>query len=212
MGTNVKSILFCTTSLCLWCYILHFISIEKTLMVRCEFYTLRGHQVLEFTPVPICKESPRTWSYNPSWPKTGPISPLPSLERATWDLFQDLSDSGVPSPDLGTPWTYCSWHSEECMDSFSCKSSDHMKSKLCPQNIAVQINAPFISLSCIKQNLLRFLFWWNGQMEQEIIQDPVHTEGESFQTRGIPVAWWRWIQSCNIPRRIRQLIFRKYLC
>lgn len=162
MGINVKSVLFCTTSLCLWCYILHFSSLEKILMVRCEFYTLGGHQVLELIPVPICKEPSKTRSQNLSWPKTGPISSLPALQRATWDLFQDPSDSGVPSPDLGTPWTYCSWHTEECTDSFCCKSSDHIKSKLCPQNIAVQINSPFISLSCIKQNLLRSLFWWNG--------------------------------------------------
>lgn len=30
MGTNVKSVLFCTTALFLWCYILYFISLEKT--------------------------------------------------------------------------------------------------------------------------------------------------------------------------------------
>lgn len=131
-------------------------------MVRCKLlYTGRtsGFGIL---PVPICSEPSRTGSHNPSWPETGSIYSLQILQRKTWYLFQDLSASGVPC--LG-PWntmdilllTYWGIHS------FCCKNSDHMRFKLCPQNIAVQINVAFIPLFCIKQYLLRSLFWWNGR-------------------------------------------------
>lgn len=95
---------------------------------------------------------------------------LKLVPSTPWKLFREQPATSswtsltVVSHVLGfeTPWTYCSWHTEECTDRFFWKSSDHMKSKLCPQNIAVQTNTPFISLSWINQYLLRSVFWWNG--------------------------------------------------
>lgn len=108
-------------------------------------------------------------------------------------------------------WRCCFWHSEEYIDKFCSKSSGHLKFKLCPQSAAIQINVPFLALASTS------LGPFSGGMdipwlEQEVIQDPIHKRCQSFQTKRILLACWRWVQSCNTPTRIRQLIFRKYLC
>lgn len=123
-----------------------------------NFCTLGGRQVLEFIPSLSAMSHQGPGLVTPADLKLVPCTP--------WKLFREQPGTSLAVVsqvlDLETPWTYCSWHTEEYTDSFCCKSSDHMKSKRCPQNISVQINVPFISISCIKQYLLRSLFWWNG--------------------------------------------------
>lgn len=124
--------------------------------------TLGGHQVLEFIPVPVCNEPSKPGLITPSDQKLVPSTPCKLFREQPGTSSRTSLTVVCHVLDLETPWTYCSWYTEEYTDSFCCKSSVHMKSKLCSQNVPVQINVPFISISCIKQYLIRSLFWWNG--------------------------------------------------
>lgn len=209
---NVKSVVsFHNRSLCLVLYFSALFHLKKPLLFRCEVYTMGGHQILEFKPAPICEEASRTWSHNSRWPKTGPIHSLQTLQRATWNVFQDVSASGVPCLGpciileilLLTHWGI-HWQA--------------LLQKLWPLEIQIisseYCNSDKLPLSCINQYLLRSLFWWNGHSLAWTgsHSDPVQAGGQSFQTKRILLACLRCVQPCNTPTRIRQLIFRKCLC
>ena len=77
-------------------------------------------------------------------------------------------------------WRYCSWHTEEYIDRFCCKSSGHLKSKLCPSEY---YNSDKCPLSCINQYLLRSLFWWNGH---SLVWTGSHSGSSSHRRSKLP--------------------------
>lgn len=155
---NVLSFQNCSLSVGLYFYVLF--HLKKTLIFRCELLYSGG--------------GIRFWSSGlhlsvKSHQGHGLIIPgdLKLVLPTPCKLFrQQPGTSAKTSHVLGhaATWRYCSSRTEEYIDRLCCKSSAHLKSKLCPQGIATQMKCP---LSCINQYLLRSLFWWQVKVSRQ---------------------------------------------